>query len=363
MLALPLACLWCCPGWGRGSTQPIHQGLVCRPLGRKHRQRSRPITPSLPRQFLRRSLVSSSGSSSSMRHSCSSSSSRRPSPALARRTQTSRTRRCDALPLPALPDLPHCPVGRPALLMRCAEPSAAAGVTRAGLCTADTQDHRQAPAGVQAAGAAPVREGGCCAGPCLGHARVDEAAGHQGGCPGKPHPCGRVAHSLSRAAPVLRMRLRAPRSVAPQPRTCRGGTACPWPVGAAAAVPRQRLLTPLTAQVSLNDFVVRAVALALAEVPAANASWDAQSSAARPGAGIDIAIAVATDKGLITPIVKDADKKSLTQACPLHATPLKGCEWGGGKGAVRPSGSDCAVKVASSSCSWPGCSLLPRQGP
>ena len=67
-------------------------------------------------------------------------------------------------------------------------------------------------------------------------------------------------------------------------------------------------------QVSLNDFIVRAVALALAEVPAANASWDVKSSAAVPGQGVDIAIAVATDKGLITPIVKGADKKSLMQA-------------------------------------------------
>ena len=67
-------------------------------------------------------------------------------------------------------------------------------------------------------------------------------------------------------------------------------------------------------QVSLNDFIVRAVALALAEVPAANASWDDKASVARPGSGVDIAIAVATDKGLITPIVKDADKKSLMQA-------------------------------------------------
>ena len=71
-------------------------------------------------------------------------------------------------------------------------------------------------------------------------------------------------------------------------------------------------------QVSLNDFIVRAVALALAEVPAANASWDVGASAPKHGQGVDIAIAVATDKGLITPIVKGADKKSLTQ---VRATP------------------------------------------
>ena len=72
---------------------------------------------------------------------------------------------------------------------------------------------------------------------------------------------------------------------------------------------------------SLNDFIVRAVALALAEVPAANASWDASASAPKQGQGVDIAIAVATDKGLITPIVKGADRKSLSQARPEPSVP------------------------------------------
>ena len=66
-------------------------------------------------------------------------------------------------------------------------------------------------------------------------------------------------------------------------------------------------------QVSVNDFIVRAVALALTDVPAANAQWDAEGGEIVPCPGVDIAIAVATDKGLITPIVKDAAAKSLTQ--------------------------------------------------
>jgi hypothetical protein len=67
------------------------------------------------------------------------------------------------------------------------------------------------------------------------------------------------------------------------------------------------------AQVSVNDFVIRAVALALADVPAANARWDAAAGAAVPAAGVDVSVAVATDKGLITPIVAGADTKSLSQ--------------------------------------------------
>ena len=66
-------------------------------------------------------------------------------------------------------------------------------------------------------------------------------------------------------------------------------------------------------QVSVNDFIVRATALALTDVPRANSQWNAKSGEVVPCQSVDIAIAVATDKGLITPIVKDANKKSLTQ--------------------------------------------------
>lgn len=59
--------------------------------------------------------------------------------------------------------------------------------------------------------------------------------------------------------------------------------------------------------------MVRAVALALAEVPAANAIWDAEAQEPKVVDGVDVAIAVATDKGLITPIVKAANTKSLSQ--------------------------------------------------
>lgn len=60
---------------------------------------------------------------------------------------------------------------------------------------------------------------------------------------------------------------------------------------------------------SLNDFVVKAVGLALREVPAVNASWteDAMLRHAR----VDVAVAVATEAGLLTPIVRDADLKSV----------------------------------------------------
>jgi hypothetical protein len=66
-------------------------------------------------------------------------------------------------------------------------------------------------------------------------------------------------------------------------------------------------------KVSVNDFVMRAAALALKDTPQANAFWDAAAGASVQQPSVDVCVAVATDGGLITPIVKAADTKSLTQ--------------------------------------------------
>ncbi|HTO82354.1 MAG TPA: pyruvate dehydrogenase complex dihydrolipoamide acetyltransferase [Methylomirabilota bacterium] len=62
-------------------------------------------------------------------------------------------------------------------------------------------------------------------------------------------------------------------------------------------------------KISVNDLVIKAAALALKQVPAANASWT--ETAARLYQGADISVAVATPGGLITPIVRSADTKSI----------------------------------------------------
>jgi pyruvate dehydrogenase E2 component (dihydrolipoamide acetyltransferase) len=62
-------------------------------------------------------------------------------------------------------------------------------------------------------------------------------------------------------------------------------------------------------RISVNDFVIRATALALRQVPTANASWS--DEAILLWDTVDIAVAVALDDGLITPIVKAADRKGL----------------------------------------------------
>ncbi|MEX2648536.1 MAG: 2-oxo acid dehydrogenase subunit E2, partial [Alphaproteobacteria bacterium] len=62
-------------------------------------------------------------------------------------------------------------------------------------------------------------------------------------------------------------------------------------------------------KLTVNDFVVRAVALALRKAPDANASW--AETALRKWSSVDVAVAVALDGGLITPVVRNADQKGL----------------------------------------------------
>lgn len=65
------------------------------------------------------------------------------------------------------------------------------------------------------------------------------------------------------------------------------------------------------AAISVNDFVVRAAALALGRVPEANASW-IEGGGIERHERIDIAIAVALDDGLVTPVLRDADTLGLS---------------------------------------------------
>jgi pyruvate dehydrogenase E2 component (dihydrolipoamide acetyltransferase) len=64
-------------------------------------------------------------------------------------------------------------------------------------------------------------------------------------------------------------------------------------------------------KVSVNDMIIKAVALALKQVPEANASYTPEGIALHHNA--DIAVAVAIDGGLITPIVRKAETKSLAE--------------------------------------------------
>jgi pyruvate dehydrogenase E2 component (dihydrolipoamide acetyltransferase) len=62
---------------------------------------------------------------------------------------------------------------------------------------------------------------------------------------------------------------------------------------------------------SVNDFILKAATEALKKVPAANASW--MGSTIEQHGAVHMAFAVAVDEGLVTPTIKDAHAKSLSQ--------------------------------------------------
>ena len=76
-----------------------------------------------------------------------------------------------------------------------------------------------------------------------------------------------------------------------------------------AAAPKDKDGTP-SFKLSLNDFIIRALALALQRVPAANAVWAGDRILRFRHA--DLGVAVALDGGLITPILRDAETKSVS---------------------------------------------------
>jgi len=63
-------------------------------------------------------------------------------------------------------------------------------------------------------------------------------------------------------------------------------------------------------KLSVNDFIIKACAVALKQVPAANASWSDEGVKLYKTA--DISVAVAIPNGLITPIIRRAEEKRLT---------------------------------------------------
>ena len=64
-------------------------------------------------------------------------------------------------------------------------------------------------------------------------------------------------------------------------------------------------------KLSVNDFVIKAASLALRKLPGVNASWT--EAAIRRYSSVDVSVAVSTPSGLITPIIRNADIKSLAQ--------------------------------------------------
>jgi pyruvate dehydrogenase E2 component (dihydrolipoamide acetyltransferase) len=97
-------------------------------------------------------------------------------------------------------------------------------------------------------------------------------------------------------------------------------------------------------KLSLNDFVIRALALALTRVPAANAVWAGDRILRFKHA--DIGIAVALEDGLITPVIRSAETKSVSAisaemkdlAARARDKKLKAADYQGGASAISNLG-------------------------
>jgi pyruvate dehydrogenase E2 component (dihydrolipoamide acetyltransferase) len=74
---------------------------------------------------------------------------------------------------------------------------------------------------------------------------------------------------------------------------------------------RARVNEASPVKISVNDFVVKAVALALTDVPEANAIWG--DTAVTRFDAVDLSIAVSIDGGLVTPVVRGVESLSLSQ--------------------------------------------------
>jgi pyruvate dehydrogenase E2 component (dihydrolipoamide acetyltransferase) len=110
-----------------------------------------------------------------------------------------------------------------------------------------------------------------------------------------------------------------------------------------AGAPKDRDGNPAF-KLSLNDFIIRALAQALQQVPAANAAWAGDRILRFKHS--DVGVAVALDGGLIAPIIRNAETKSLSAlsaemkglAARARDKKLKPAEYQGGSSAISNLG-------------------------
>jgi pyruvate dehydrogenase E2 component (dihydrolipoamide acetyltransferase) len=110
-----------------------------------------------------------------------------------------------------------------------------------------------------------------------------------------------------------------------------------------AAAPKDKEKKPLY-KLSVNDFVIKALAVALQQVPDCNVSWTEGGMVKHKHS--DIGVAVAMPGGLITPIIRNAESKSLStisnemkdMAARARTRKLKPQEYQGGTSSVSNLG-------------------------
>ncbi|MGB0919141.1 MAG: pyruvate dehydrogenase complex dihydrolipoamide acetyltransferase [Holosporaceae bacterium] len=90
---------------------------------------------------------------------------------------------------------------------------------------------------------------------------------------------------------------------------------------------RQTILKKMDVKLSINDFVLKATAQALKEIPSCNSAWS--SKGIRLYETVDLAVAVSLDKGLITPVIRSAETKNIRTLSKEMKTLAKDAREGG----------------------------------
>jgi pyruvate dehydrogenase E2 component (dihydrolipoamide acetyltransferase) len=83
---------------------------------------------------------------------------------------------------------------------------------------------------------------------------------------------------------------------------------------------------------TINDFVCRAVVLALGKFPAVNAHFLGEKEGVRRFSGVHLALAVDTDRGLMVPVVRNADRMSVEELSANLKSVADQCK----KGSINP---------------------------
>lgn len=93
---------------------------------------------------------------------------------------------------------------------------------------------------------------------------------------------------------------------------------------------RKQFIQKQDLKLSLNDFIIKAAALACKKVPQVNSAW--HGDFIRQYKNVDVSVAVSTDSGLITPIVFDAETKGIQEI----GTEVKGLAEKARSGKLQP---------------------------
>lgn len=119
-------------------------------------------------------------------------------------------------------------------------------------------------------------------------------------------------------------------------------------------------------KLSINDILVKAITAAAKKVPEANSYWLGEQNVIRQFKNVDVSVAVATPTGLLTPIIKSAEAKGLTEISTeikelvsrAKINKLKPEEFQGGTICISNLGMNSAVSMFTSIINPPQSTIL-----